>query len=520
MRARRRTTIDLELLATTPLHVGAGEGRLGPDQVLATNAAGLWIVPGTSLAGALRQRVHRLAPDEVDGLFGYVRRDDDRAHASRVGVADAAVVLPAGVTAQVVTGVAIDRISGTAADRYLYDRMVLPAGSRVRGQLVIDDPDLDADGRGVATQRLLRVLAGVRRTGVAAGTNPSGSPLWLGAGTSRGLGALMLDADASSFRELDLGGPGILDGLYGEAGSRPLAAVLDEVEPLADPDLLSIRVAFTPRGPLMIRGEHPSTFKAVPRFAWDGERYALSLPGTSLKGVLRQAAERIVTTITGEQVADPVALDDPRALLDQHDQPLVDRLFGTVKRDGGGRRGAIHIRDMYAVSDAHRLTAEQLGDLLAVGTRQGFDLGMHVALDRFTGGAAEGLLFSVVEPHGVCWPAIEIEVDLERLAAAEAEDGTEQPATTWAAVGLLLLVIGELQAGMHGIGAFAERGHGDIEVTDVSVLLDDAVDLDAPVDAPGPLPEPPDGWQIPQRVWQAAAAGWTSWARAHLDTEG
>ncbi|MDV7398814.1 hypothetical protein RZS08_45830, partial [Arthrospira platensis SPKY1] len=40
---------------------------------------------------------------------------------------------------------------------------------------------------------------------------------------------------------------------------------------------------------------------------------------------------------------------------------------------------------------------------------------MHVAVDRWTGGAADGMLYSVLEPIGVEWEAIGLQVDLARL---------------------------------------------------------------------------------------------------------
>ena len=57
---------------------------------------------------------------------------------------------------------------------------------------------------------------------------------------------------------------------------------------------------------------------------------------------------------------------------------------------------------------------------------------MHVAIDRWTGGAADSFLYSVLEPVAVDWPEIELCVDLDRLAPKENRD---------AALALLLLTL-------------------------------------------------------------------------------
>lgn len=509
MRPRRRTRMHLSFVAHSPLHVGAGGGTIGPDQILAVDTAGNHIVPGTSLAGALRSRYAATRPEStVEALFGFVGRDGS-GHASRVAIGDGALQLPAHAGPQALTSVAIDRISSTAADRYLHDRVVLPAGTRLTTMVEVDDVEVDDHGHGVRATEILELLAGIRQVG----DKGSRSPLRLGAATTRGLGEMELDVAASTIEDLDLTSSDVLEHLYGQPAPRPLADRLPERA--ADGTTVRVEVAFTPRGPLMVRGDHATTYKAVPRFVFRDGRWTPVLPGSSIKGVLRQAAERIVATVLDRDVVDPVAADDPRLLLEQHDLPLVDRLFGSVKRtvdaaDGVGRRGALYVTDVHATSAEHRISDGDLADLLdnTLPAPAGFQRAVHVALDRFTGGAAEHLLYDTLEPHGVSWEPITIEVDPRRLG------GGSEMLESSAALGLLLLVIGELQAGMHAFGAFAERGHGDIVVQQVTVT--GSLDHDGSDAAGQAAPAVPDGWEIDPALWSAAAAGWTAWVEREV----
>jgi hypothetical protein len=91
---------------------------------------------------------------------------------------------------------------------------------------------------------------------------------------------------------------------------------------------------------------------------------------------------------------------------------------------------------------------------------RGFHELAHVAIDRWTGGAAVGRLYSVLEPAGVAWDDIEITLDLGRLPEALHD----------AALALLILTLRELRDGRVRFGYATNRGMGDAEVT--SVVLD------------------------------------------------
>jgi len=193
---------------------------------------------------------------------------------------------------------------------------------------------------------------------------------------------------------------------------------------------------------------------------------ALVLPGSGIKGALRTQAERIVRTLLARDVPDDVQ--------QQIDVPLVDALFGSPGRRKGKNkptlreerlgRGALSVDECYANQSFDRakweavVSSKDVGELKekrrVLGGSGRMDHAFHVAVDRWTGGAAERFLFSGLEPQGVEWAPIVMELDLERVGAEERE----------AAQALLLLVLRDLAAGRIPLGYATNRGMGAVEV--------------------------------------------------------
>ena len=74
----------------------------------------------------------------------------------------------------------------------------------------------------------------------------------------------------------------------------------------------------------------------------------------------------------------------------------------------------------------------------------------HVAIDRWTGGAAENLLFSVLEPADLQWEQLALAVDTRRCR----DDRFALP--------LLLLLLRDLNDGWVQLGFGGTRGRGSI----------------------------------------------------------
>lgn len=496
-----RIRVRAWLRTESPLHVG-GMGLDRADSLpLAQDGRGRFYVPGTSLAGALRSWMRGSSADgrALDGLWGYATPRGEEGHASRVVVHDALVALSdrvdiLGMPAdplpadrlEVRTSVGIDRVTGTAAPEILYSRSVIPVGHYLRFELDVECADREAQDRARVKALLDALLAAEVR---------------LGAATGRGLGRVRLLDDPLDILLERFDSP---QGLLAALRQDPSRAVpLSSLSaPAGEPDLpprrahVQVRIAWRPLAPVMAGsgadGLIVHTLPSVARV--DSDNVALVLPGSTIKGVLRARAEFIERTARG--ISAPRAKPGGpahahstafRAQLDQ--LPAVTALFGTTRkprartgtgkaagRGAGAGAGALRAEECLSAAlpaELWRATTGLTGQTASGGRDRAptlpetvldrlAELGMapadHVAIDRWTGGAADNLLFSVLEPHAVAWAPLRLTVDLPRL-------GTQQGP----ALALLLLVLRDLAAGRVPLGAATGRGFGDISVSEITL---------------------------------------------------
>lgn len=424
----------------SPLHVGGATEHAGADAALARDGRANLYLPGTSITGALRA-----ALDEADShgeTWGAA--DVDGLGASRVIVRDAA--LWAGRDLRTPPdlgrrdGVAIDRALGSAVDGLFFGREIIPAGSWARIEI-----DVHADATSEAAD--LELLGRIRSV-LNAG-------LQLGARTSRGLGLMSADEGDITVTEVR----------YDSASSfwrtrRTPQAVTLPATSLANRDLLDVEIHWRPDGPLAV-----GVAGAVPTLALHPllephpcrlGRLRLVLPGTALAGGLRSCAELVCRTVrqsdTPEEFAEQLT-STPQAAL----------LFGLARDKHGSPSSALHVSDCpskttiaatdWAVATAtdrppRRIAAD--GDAALVRTE-------HVAVDRWTGGASEGQLFSEYEPHGFEFEPIRLVLNRGMLPTPVRD----------AVAMLLLVVIRELAEGRVPLGARTQRGLGAVEVTGI-----------------------------------------------------
>ncbi|MGH8920104.1 MAG: RAMP superfamily CRISPR-associated protein, partial [Actinomycetes bacterium] len=213
-----------------------------------------------------------------------------------------------------------------------------------------------------------------------------------------------------------------------------------------------------------------------------------------VKGVLRSTAERILRTVLPGLV--PPGPDFVAGLNgDARDAPVLEALFGSRNR-----AGAVTVPDVAATVEP--VPAEQwAGYLAGAPSPPGWGAERtHVAIDRWTGGAADQQLFTVQETSGVRWPQLGVEIDLAFLAEALPEEDQRR-----SAVVLLGLAVAALVDGTAGLGGGTTRGLGEIEVT--------SLDVDAPSGFPDWSATP--GADLAQRWWHwlaevAPAGGWVA----------
>ena len=202
----------------------------------------------------------------------------------------------------------------------------------------------------------------------------------------------------------------------------------------------------------------------------------LLLPGTSIRGALRSRCSRIARTVLyannpPSQVESFTQADSDgnQVPIDIHEQlakepRLVRYMFGTTEY-----RGAVRVRDC---------TTKDTGPSVTV---------THNAIDRWTGGVVEGLLFKeVTYPHAT-WNDIVIEVDTARLLQnVKTESGIgglsldECLPFARASWCLLCIALAELSAGTLPLGGRTTRGHGQVEVTSLSVAGADGQVVNTP----------------------------------------
>ena len=223
--------------------------------------------------------------------------------------------------------------------------------------------------------------------------------------------------------------------------------------------------------------QHPLRVKTAGKSTKDSTA-PLLIPGTSIRGALRARCSRIARTVLYAKSGPPeeksfVAADEKgnHRPIDIHEQlardpNLVRYMFGTTEY-----RGAIRIKDC---------TTTELGSYLKV---------THNAIDRWTGGVVEGLLFNeVTYPHAT-WNDIVIEVDTARLLQnVKTESGIgglsldECLPFARASWCLLCIALAELSASTLPLGGRTTRGHGQVEVTSISVFGADGRVVNTPAE--------------------------------------
>ncbi|KXK58950.1 hypothetical protein AWW66_26900 [Micromonospora rosaria] len=498
-----------------PVHVGGWDTTAEANLTIARDGTGRPCLPGTSIAGALRAYLTGVtgfrgnrAATLMNALFGHIDSTGRGGSPSWLRVDDAHLI-GEDVPLTVRDGVGIDRRSASAAATYLYTRQVLPAGTRFALRLVADTPTTAAapDYPG-GWSGLVRDAVEAVADGLAHGRVP------IGAGRGRGFGQVQL-RDVT-VRSADLSDPaGLVAWLTGAVPATPRPPSEDTAP--AD-GRLQVTVTWRPVTPLLVRDSMPGTVVdtlPLTDTAADGT-VRLLLPGSSIRGVVRAHAERIVRTLQGG--------DAPVGFLDTliHPPPGVDVLFGSApprrrtdpeqavpdgegigEPAGRGWRGVVTVADCHSAgqvsapqwngivttspesvdaSGVERKDREQRNsarDQARTALREGLGdisgniaLGVsdHVAIDRWTGGAGDHRLFSVLDPDTtVAWEPIRIEVDTTRLDGHRAPTGaTSGPL----ALPLLLLVLRDLRDGWLSLGYGGTRGRGQIEVTGVTFTGD------------------------------------------------
>lgn len=439
--------VEGELVASTPVHIGGAEQGLVSDMPLAVDGLGRFYLPGTSLGGAIRAFCCA-APD--DRLWGFAQ-GDDLGTASRIVIDDAPAIDQQ--IAELWHGNGIDRSSGTAAKNIKYDQEVLPQGTRFSFRLSLEVETMECiDSRRGWLGHLVHALE--------AGRVP------IGAGSTRGLGRIRMEATRcyeqnwstpeGIFNLLDMAEATDTRSAWFELAKQSLA--------LCTQSYVQITIHWQPSGPLMSKAAREGIVVDSVPFISRNEQgdFALTLPGAGIKGALRSHAERIVRT-----VAD-VHYPSNGKHFEQIDVPLAGDLFGRARAaesaTGSGapnrQKARLAVETCYAdfalpTEQWDLLECDELSWRSTEKTRPLLSRAMHVAVDRWTGGAAESLLYSAIEPDQINWQPIVMHFDASSKPLAE--------------FALLWLTLCDLCDGQIPLGYGVNRGYGSVRVNKIDI---------------------------------------------------
>jgi len=502
MTGRRAVTVRHQvhgiLETVSAVRVGGWGASAEADLVMARDGLGRVVIPGTSLAGALRAWLGSVqaadgsalfGPAALGKVFGDLEHKGQGGEICRVRVDDAVANGEAAV--EIRDGVGIDRATATAAAGVLYQHEVVPPGARFAFRITAEQTSGDTERVAEALDLLVAALTGGR--------------VEIGAARTRGLGAVRLSGVQRTRVDLEdrdqvlawLCGQPLPTAEPGPAGSTP--AVAD--------GRLGIDITWAAVTPVMVRAStvnepEPDRDRAVDTvplrttiLGRDGGARLL-LPGSSIKGVLRSHAERIVRTLAGiselpdrwlDQLKDLEPVGVLFGLAGDHPDPDADGPAADAQTAGHepadmGRRGALSVHDCHGTCVQDRVVT-------------------HVAVDRWTGGAAENLLFSVQEPAAAQWQPIRMSLDVRRASGSGGDEGARAPA-------LLLLFLRDLADCWLALGFGGTRGRGSVSVSRVAfsgnTLPGSWAELAGRTLAEV-IADPPDGVRRAFTTWQEAA---------------
>jgi CRISPR/Cas system CSM-associated protein Csm3 (group 7 of RAMP superfamily) len=439
------------LTAEVPISVGgAGDGEL-VDIDLARDGQGRFYIPGSSIAGPMKSWIElnlvasaggtSLSGEEIaNRLFGYVKNNSNEGRASLLVVNDAAIT-DISKARERRHGIAIEASSGTAREHFFYTRALLPKGAEFYFSMELD---VDKGDKGTVLGALKHLLEALTNGEIRFGSNKT-----------RGFGTMKL-VDMKVYY-YDFSKPDAFDKWLDrkpsdDAGIESLGGYHGIERQSAD-QKYSVEISWAPKSKIMVKsGRDGIETDMLPLMSGTDKGLVPVIPGSSIKGVLRSQACRIMRTIFGQ------APNAKETYLD-----IVNDMFGD-----GNNSGRVFIDDVYLLPDTGVSYDDWISenDLDRITAHED-----HVAIDRFTGGASEGALYSARPvPKTVTtnctrtelrWAPIKIAIDFS--SRLNKPDETSRLAE----LSLLELLICDMCEGFVPIGFGTNRGLGDIEINDV-----------------------------------------------------
>lgn len=464
--------------------------RTATAQRFARDGHGRPVLPGRSIKGAIRAACERASGDRFAHLWGGEERASVlTVHPIVLCGSDGKELVASSPTGDDYEGlrhrpgIAIDRYWGAVGDGALFMHEVLPANARLQLRL-----SAHVDARAGIEQQQVEDLLNLIVKLLGDGR------IRFGKRASIGWGQITLDDEvpqAVIIKRTQIDSPeGLMSWLQGgkqipnvgaSALSESLQADLEAGQAIA-PDVVTFEVTWSsPTGVLVADVERyevevneqnaakeygtqdANDKKPVPTRPYQDDLSTdgrMVIPGSSIRGALRNRATRIARTVLFAE--GHLTEDDRQAWADMgiHEQlagdvPLIHDLFGTTER-----RGAVRVHDVTSRGKGRKLTVT------------------HNAGDRWTGGVKDRALYAEEYYVDTRWDKIVVEVDPTFLFDAPQErEAVKNPLLSAeyirgrrrASLALLGLVMAELAAGTLPLGSRITRGMGAVEVSEMTV---------------------------------------------------
>jgi CRISPR/Cas system CSM-associated protein Csm3 (group 7 of RAMP superfamily) len=487
----------LTVQTKTALHVGTTAGANDvSDSLFRRDARGQLVLPGTSIAGAIRNHLTRLAPAMTrlaslhicDALSGIEKKEGDKpaacacivchlmgdirplneirdpnlpldkleqlnGRASRLIVHDA--LIEKAKKTHIRDGVGIDRTTGAAARAASakFDFETIPAGTKF--DIVLELEDADEVDRYLLNLALYEWQEGRLR---------------FGGNKSRGTGVLMLKEEVQITKFELNNSSGLMAFLRRNIEDAPKTSYTVTAPhrayhggyssiPSSVQSWLTIDFDLQAQGFFLTNDTTQATVEGY------DHKSLLFLPGAGLRGALRSQAERIARTFVNlrpdvrdeesflrhcpapnpfvtrgdkqdgiESSAARIRQQAPDRRADAESYDLAEQLFGSVD---WGSRLAVEDAILWDEKDKKPLPPEKA-------TWKKLDF---VAIDRFTGGAADGAKF---DAYALWKPCFRCRLHLESPQDWE--------------IGWLLYVLKDMMNGRVPVGFGAAKGFGDVRL--------------------------------------------------------
>jgi CRISPR/Cas system CSM-associated protein Csm3 (group 7 of RAMP superfamily) len=414
----KRIIVKGTLVLDTPTCLGSGDSDSLTDLALLRDSVDedKALLTGASIAGALRNYLHEYNPELglAKLLFGG-ERGDDQGDQSPLIVNDS--VSNEKIDIELRDGVKIDGKTGTAMSKAKYDFELLSAGTEfpLFFELLIEE----GKDENQLKQELAITLSGFENGEIAIGMKKR-----------RGFGRCHVENwqvwefDLKDNRQR-------LEWLNFEHWNRNLSESRTKISPISivlgaipndnKRDRFTITAKFSLVGSMLIRSAEYSEHKRPDAVHLKSHRPNKQKPqeynplpiisGTSLAGVLRHRAVRIINTL-------------------EKDLQIVDDIFGTDISDNGNKEAKA------SRLIVHESEIKESSELVQ----------SRIAIDRFTGGAMHGALF---DAQPVFSGVVELKLELRNPKEHE--------------IGLLLLLLKDLWTGDLPIGGESSIGRGRLQ---------------------------------------------------------